>query len=149
MWFLAGLDTSEFMKAAEALKKELNNIAYVAESQSKRMRDAMVVAGVGSGKFSEGVNAASGDIKDLAKNVAQSGNSMESIFGRLAKAAAGFAGVFSAQSIVSSIVRVRGEFQQLEKSFLTMTGSAEETEMIMSQLADTAARTPFGLTELS
>ncbi len=149
LWFLAGLDTSEFMKAAEALKKELNNIAYVAESQSKRMRDAMVVAGVGSGKFSEGVNAASGDIKDLAKNVAQSGNSMESIFGRLAKAAAGFAGVFSAQSIVSSIVRVRGEFQQLEKSFLTMTGSAEETEMIMSQLADTAARTPFGLTELS
>ncbi len=149
LWFLAGLDTSEFMKAAEALKKELNNIAYVAESQSKRMRDAMVIAGVGSGKFSESINAASGDVKDLAKSVTQSGNNMESIFGRLAKAAAGFAGVFSAQSIVSSIVRVRGEFQQLEKSFLTMTGSAEETEMIMSQLADTAARTPFGLTELS
>ena len=149
LWFLAGLDTSEFMKAAEALKKELNNIAYVAESQSKRMRDAMVVAGIGSGKFSESLNAASGDVKNLAKNVVQSGNSMESIFWGLAKAAAGFAGVFSAQSIVSSIVRVRGEFQQLEKSFLTMTGSAEETEMIMSQLADTAARTPFGLTELS
>ena len=149
LWFTAGLDTSEFMKAAEALKKELNNIAYVAESQSKRMRDAMVIAGVGSGKFSESINAASGDVKDLAKSVTQSGNNMESIFGRLAKAAAGFAGAFSAQAIVSSIVRVRGEFQQLEKSFLTMTGSAEETEMIMSQLADTAARTPFGLTELS
>ena len=149
LWFLTGLDTSEFMKAAEALKKELSNIAYVAESQSKRMRDAMVAAGVGSGKFSESVNVASGDVKNLAKNVAQSGNSMESIFGRLTKAAAGFVGIFSAQTIVSSIVRVRGEFQQLEKSFLTMTGSAEETEMIMSQLADTAARTPFGLTELS
>lgn len=149
LWFLAGLDTSEFMRQAEALKKELYNIAYVAESQSKRISAAMLNAGIGSGKLSESLNTASGEVADLTRTVVQGGNSMESIFGRLTKAAAGFAGAFSAQAIVSSIVRVRGEFQQLEKSFLTMTGSAEETEMIMSQLADTAARTPFGLTELS
>lgn len=149
LWFLAGLDTSEFMRQAESLKKELGNIASVAESQSKRIRTAMTNAAIGSGKLSENINAATGEVNVLTRTVTQSGSGMESVFGRLTKAAAGFAGVFSAQSIISSIVRVRGEFQQLEKSFLTLTGSAEETEMIMGQLADTAATTPFGLTELS
>lgn len=46
---------------------------------------------------------------------------------------------------VNKLVSVRGEFQQLEIAFGTMLKSADKAQTLITQLADTAAKTPFDL----
>ena len=55
------------------------------------------------------------------------------------------AGAFAVKELVSNIVKVRGEFQQLEVAFNTMLGSEEKSDALMQQLIRTAATTPFDL----
>ena len=52
-------------------------------------------------------------------------------------------------SLVQSIVQVRGQFQQLELAFNTMLKSTEKSQVLMQQLVDTAAKTPFDLTSIA
>lgn len=47
--------------------------------------------------------------------------------------------------LLQSTVAVRGQFQQLEIAFETMLGSADKANALMSQLINTAAKTPFDL----
>lgn len=54
-----------------------------------------------------------------------------------------------ALSFVKSIATVRGEFQQLEVSFNTMLGSKTKADALMSQIIDTAAKTPFDFQEVA
>ena len=49
------------------------------------------------------------------------------------------------KSLLQSIVTTRGQFQQLEIAFETMLGSASKSKVLMDQLIDTAAKTPFDL----
>lgn len=65
----------------------------------------------------------------------------ESVRGTVSK----IAGAFAVKELVSNIVKVRGEFQQLEASFRTMLGSEEKADAMMQQLIRTAATTPFDL----
>ena len=65
----------------------------------------------------------------------------ESVRGTVSK----IAGAFAVKELVSNIVKVRGEFQQLEVSFRTMLGSEEKADALMQQLIRTAATTPFDL----
>ena len=55
------------------------------------------------------------------------------------------AGAFAVQQLIQNIIKVRGEFQQLEVSFNTMLGSEEKASELMDQLIRTAATTPFDL----
>ena len=48
-------------------------------------------------------------------------------------------------SLVNSIIQVRGQFQQLEIAFGTMLGSEEKATVLMNQMIQTAAKTPFDL----
>lgn len=65
----------------------------------------------------------------------------ESVRGTVSK----IAGAFAVKELVTGIVKVRGEFQQLEASFRTMLGSEEKADALMQQLIRTAATTPFDL----
>ncbi len=81
--------------------------------------------------------------------IEKEGASIEDMFRRMAKAAAGFGVAFSAKEFISKVASVRGEFQQLEVAFTTMLGSADKADALMQQLIHTAAITPFGLTDVS
>lgn len=48
-------------------------------------------------------------------------------------------------NLLTSIVQVRGQFQQLEIAFETMLGSKSKAHELMQQLEETAAKTPFDL----
>jgi tape measure domain-containing protein len=48
-------------------------------------------------------------------------------------------------NLLTSIVQVRGQFQQLEISFETMLGSKSKAHELMQQMEETAAKTPFDL----
>lgn len=84
-------------------------------------------------------------IEDVSKRINNEGGGIEALFSRMTKAAAAFGAGFTAQELVRNIIKVRGEFQQLEVAFTTMLGSEEKATALMSQLTETAAKTPFDL----
>lgn len=51
--------------------------------------------------------------------------------------------------LARQLVQVRGEFQQLDVAFTTMLGNKEKADTLMAQIVDTAAKTPFTLTEVA
>lgn len=68
------------------------------------------------------------------------------------KIGASIAGVFAIEKIKDFAVQVatvRGQFQQLEASFKTLTGSEQVATDLISQLINTAATTPFQVTDIS
>ena len=79
------------------------------------------------------------------RDVEKEGMSVEQMFNRIKQAAAlSFAGI-SAKELISDIMHVRGEFQQLEVAFKTILGSEQAATKLMDQLVKTAATTPFDL----
>ncbi|MCF0121151.1 MAG: tape measure protein, partial [Oscillospiraceae bacterium] len=59
------------------------------------------------------------------------------------------AAAFAAKELVGKIAEVRGEFQQLEIAFETMLGNKEASDALMAQLIQTAATTPFGMSDVA
>lgn len=52
-------------------------------------------------------------------------------------------------NLLTSIVQVRGQFQQLEIAFETMLGSKSKAHELMQQMEETAAKTPFDLDDVA
>lgn len=63
-------------------------------------------------------------------------------------ALAGYATFTAGTNFIKDIVRVRGEFQQLETAFKTMLGSKEKADKLLAQATQLAAKTPFTLQEV-
>lgn len=51
--------------------------------------------------------------------------------------------------LLQSIITTRGQFQQLEIAFETMLGSGTKAHILMNQLTETAAKTPFDLQSIA
>lgn len=84
-------------------------------------------------------------VRRTARDIEESGLSIEDMFKRIG-AAVGVAFTFDqAKNFVRSVMEMRGQFQQLEIAFNTMLQSEEKATMLMSQLVETAAKTPFDL----
>lgn len=49
------------------------------------------------------------------------------------------------KKFISDLVNIRGEFQKTQMSFETMLGSKEKADVLMAQMVQTAAKTPFDL----
>lgn len=77
------------------------------------------------------------------------GKKIESMFKSATSAALAYFTVNQAYSFASDIARVRGEFQQLDVAFSTLLQSKEKADILMAQMVDLAARTPFKLTDVA
>lgn len=103
-------------------------------------------------RLSAGLDKAGRKVDELKTKTTGASAEMERL-DRLAESVRGtvskIAGAFAVKELVSNIVKVRGEFQQLEASFRTMLGSEEKATELMTQLLDTAAKTPFDLQSIS
>lgn len=95
--------------------------------------------------FINALNGARAGVRATAREVEQSGGSIEQMFSRIKIAATGALAGFSAKAFIQQVVQIRGQFQQLEAAFGTLLGSAEKAKDMMSQMTDLAARTPFDL----
>ena len=90
----------------------------------------------------QGVRSA---VANASSGVEKESERMDAAFKRLA---ASVGAIFTAQQaarIIENIVRVRGEFQQLEVAFTTMLRSGEKADRLMAEAVDFAAHTPFDL----
>lgn len=84
-------------------------------------------------------------VTQTARIVEQQGQSIDAVFNKIKNAASmAFAG-FTAKEIVSTLATIRGEFQQSEIAFETMLGSATKAKVMISDLANLAATTPFDM----
>lgn len=83
--------------------------------------------------------------KGMFNNITEEGKKIDDTFKKIATSAGTFFTVQMASQFSKQVAQVRGEFQQLEVAFETMLQSKEKAESLMSQIVDTAAKTPFDL----
>ena len=85
----------------------------------------------------------------MSQQAQQSGNELDQTLNKLKSTLVGVAGgvasVATLEKLGRQVMNVRGEFQQLEIAFSTMLGDGEKANKLMSQLINTAAKTPFDL----
>ncbi len=53
------------------------------------------------------------------------------------------------EQLIVTVASTRSQFQQLEMSFNTMLGSADKAQALVTQLIDTAAKTPFDMMSIT
>lgn len=79
-------------------------------------------------------------------NIAErEGAKIESSFKKAGTAVLGFFTFRKAAQFAKEVASITGEFQQLNIAFETMLGSKAKADALMTQLVDTAAKTPFDL----
>lgn len=106
-------------------------------------------------KSSEAVEELKGKVSDAKEHLNELTESLEdsteanrasaTSFDQLSGVLAKFLTAGAVAGFVGKLVQVRGEFQQLEIAFGTMLKSADKAQGLITQLADTAAKTPFDL----
>lgn len=99
--------------------------------------------------FNVSAQAMERHIKDFSNTAAQEAAEVEESFQQMAQRAGQYITYYlvgqGMNNLVSSIVSVRGQFQQLEIAFGTMLHSEEKATVFMQQMVNTAAKTPYDL----
>ena len=95
------------------------------------------------------VEAIKKQFEQMTRKAVEEGKKQADVWQTLLKGATAYFTLQGAQSFISQMVAVRSEFQQLEISFGTMLKSKEKANELMAQMTDLAAKTPFGLQEVS
>lgn len=126
----------------QGLESGITQIEAKIAAMESRMNTKIDGIGKAVSKTNDGIKASMQDISNESM-------SLSNVLGNVAKAAASIGVAFTAQSLIQQIINVRGEFQQLEVAFRTMLGSEEKATELMTQLLDTAAKTPFDLQSIS
>lgn len=137
--FDATINDSDFKKTINSI---INDMQRLSNSAQKG-------ASVLDKSFSSGLNNAQNTSKRVSNSIVSDTDAINSSFNSLARtAAAAFAGLQLAQ-LPGQIVKVRGEFQQLEIALTTMLQSSERGGKLMQDIIQTAATTPFSMKSLA
>ena len=95
------------------------------------------------------IEAIKKQFEQMTRKAIEEGKKQADVWQNLLKGATAYFTLQGAQSFISQMIAVRSQFQQLEISFGTMLKSKEKANALMAQMADLAAKTPFGLEEVS
>lgn len=95
------------------------------------------------------VEAIKKQFEQMTRKAVEEGKKQADVWQTLLKGATAYFTLQGAQSFISQMIAVRSEFQQLEISFGTMLKSKEKANALMAQMTELAAKTPFGLQEVS
>jgi len=85
----------------------------------------------------------------FTSNTVRETNKLDAQFSRLGQLAAGYFSFQALSQLPAQILKVRGEFQQLEIAFTTMLRSKTKQEQLLGELVQTAATTPFNLKDIA
>lgn len=100
-------------------------------------------------KFYDELRKMNAQISQTSQKVVNEAGSMDASFNKLGRTLGTVFTVAALQQFGSQIIRVRGEFEQLEVAFTTMLGSKEKADKLMKDLVKFAGTTPFGLKDTS
>lgn len=104
------------------------------------INDAQLNAGMASARRQ--ISSTALTVEDLEETVVGSVNRMAAAFGSILS-------IGAAKQFVEEMVRVRGEFQQIEVSYTTMLKSRTKATELMNESISLAAKTPFGLMDVA
>ena len=100
-------------------------------------------------KLEEGLKDMEKLMKDSMQSSQKETDKLQQSIDKLTKGAMAFFTISKAYEFSQKIIAVRSQFQQLEIAFGTMLKSKEKANALMAQMTDLAAKTPFGLQEVS
>lgn len=87
--------------------------------------------------------------KNMSSTAQNEGQKMDATLRKIGGMVGAYFSVQAMQQFAVKVATVRGQFQQLEAAFKTLIGSERTANALMSQLMDTAAKTPFGMTDIA
>lgn len=99
--------------------------------------------------FEAGMNKIRSEIRSVSGVAEQETSKIDSSFRNVG---AGIAAYFSGQALLGftkQLINIRGEFQKTEIAFTTMLQSSDKAKVLMGQMVDLAAKTPFSLQDVS
>ncbi len=99
--------------------------------------------------FDRGIKSIKDSIREAAGIAKKETAEMDSAFKKLGIGISGYFSVSALQGFVHQLINVRGEFQKTEIAFSTMLKSKEKAKVLMGEMVDLAAKTPFGLQEVT
>lgn len=83
--------------------------------------------------------------KTVTSSVVTDADRMDIAMRRIATTLGQIGVAVSLTGLIRQIALTRGEFQQLEVAFTTLLGNKEKADVLMAEMADLAAKTPFDL----
>lgn len=128
-------ELSEQIKAASSRLREQKDVLFnLTQEQAnarlsvKKLRDEYALFKKDGGETEDVINKITGSMRNWAVTIA---------------------GGMGLKEFIGQVINVRGEMQQLNAAFTTLLGSSERADALMSQLIETAATTPFNLTDVA
>ncbi|MFB9120993.1 tape measure protein [Bergeyella porcorum] len=99
--------------------------------------------------FDRGIKSIKDSIREAAGIAKKETAEMDSAFKKLGIGISGYLSASALQGFAMQLINVRGEFQKTEIAFSTMLKSKEKAKVLMGEMVDLAAKTPFGLQEVT
>lgn len=104
---------------------------------------------INAAQFNAAISQIEKQLAGLTTTAEKEANAIDNLIKKTTTAIASYAAFAGGSNFVGDIVRVRGEFQQLEIAFRTMLGSKEKADKLMMELTQFAATTPFELKDVA
>lgn len=104
---------------------------------------------INASQFNAAISNIERQLAGLTTTAEKEANAIDNLVKKTATAIASYAAFAGGTNFVGDIVRVRGEFQQLEIAFGTMLGSKEKADKLMMEITQFAATTPFELGDVA
>lgn len=99
--------------------------------------------------FNQSVSGMENKLKGLAETSTKETSKIDDAFRDLSLAVAAYFSVDFATGFMKNVVKVRGEFQQLEIAFETMLKNKQKSDELLNQVTMFAAKTPFDLQQVA
>lgn len=106
-------------------------------------------AGIDMNEWRRNISEMRQDILGLTQQTQRETQQMDSAFKNLSIGIGAYFSVQALQGFTQQLIGVRGEFQKTEIAFGTMLKSEEKAQALMGEMVDLAAKTPFGLTDVT
>lgn len=87
--------------------------------------------------------------KKTTSSVVDDSERMDDAWNKMSSTIGAIAAGYSFKEFAMKVVNIRGEVQQLEIAFETMLGSKAKSDALMKEMIDLAAKTPFGLQDVT
>lgn len=129
-------------RATRATKKLMEDMADTATTAGRKTGEGFEQ---GANRVEKAAKKTGDSVRKLKTDVVKEASTINTTLSEIGSLAAGGLAAVGLAQLPGQIIKVRGEFQQLEISFNTMLGSAEKANKLLGEVTQFAALTPYGL----
>lgn len=101
-----------------------------------------------NGSFMRALNEVTAGVRDASRQIEAEGGNIDRVISSIKGGLATLGVGLGLKELSGQIFNTRAQFEQLEIAFTTMLGSAEKADALLTQLKQTAAKTPFEMEDV-